>query len=99
MIEWMLTVVAELIARPGREAEVTAELLRMVEATRKEEGCIQYDLHVSTEQPGSFVFYENWSSRDALARHEASPHLQEFGKKADELLSQAPRVLTYKRIA
>ena len=29
----MLTVVAELVARPGREAEVRQELLAMVEAT------------------------------------------------------------------
>jgi quinol monooxygenase YgiN len=71
----------------------------MVEATRPEEGCIQYDLHVSTDQPGSFVFYENWASREALDRHAASPHLRAFGIKASELLNQPARVLTYTRIA
>lgn len=95
----MLTVVAELIAKPGREAEVKQELLAMVEATRLEEGCVQYDLHVTTDQPGSFVFYENWTSREALDRHNASPHLQAFGAKAADLLAQPPRVLTYTRIA
>jgi quinol monooxygenase YgiN len=95
----MLTVVAELIAKPGREADLKTELLAMVEATRPEDGCIQYDLHVSTEQPGSFVFYENWASREALDRHAASPHLQTFGAKAHDLLSQPARILTYTRIS
>lgn len=95
----MLTVVAELVAQPGREAELTTELLAMVKATRQEEGCIQYDLHVSTDQPGNFVFYENWTSREALDRHAASPHLQAFGVKAPDLLLQPARVLTYTRLA
>jgi quinol monooxygenase YgiN len=95
----MLTVVAELIAKPGREDDLKIELLRMVEATRREEGCVQYDLHVGTDQPGSFVFYENWTSREALDRHAASPHLQAFGAKAPELLAQPTRVLTCTRIA
>ena len=99
MIGGMVTVVAEMVAKPGREAEVTDELLRMVDATRKEDGCVQYDLHVSNEHAGNFVFYENWATQEALERHAASAHLKAFGVKAGELLAQPPRVVTYKRIA
>jgi quinol monooxygenase YgiN len=95
----MITVVAEMFARPGREAELKTELLAMVEATRREEGCAQYDLHVNDGDPGNFVFYENWTSREALDRHAASPHLKAFGVKAPELLKQPARVATYTRIA
>ncbi len=95
----MLTVIAELIAKPGCEAELKTELLRMVEATRPEEGCVQYDLHVDTERPGNFVFYENWTSREALDRHAAAAHMQAFGAKAGGLLAQPARLLTCTRIA
>jgi len=95
----MVTVVAEMTAKPGREAELTRELLLMVEATRKEDGCAQYDLHVSAEHAGNFVFYENWTTREALDRHAASEHLKAFGAKAGELLTQPARVAIYKRIA
>jgi quinol monooxygenase YgiN len=95
----MVTVVAEMIAKPGREAELTEELVRMVEATRREEGCVQYDLHISTEHAGNFVFYENWTTQEALDRHAASPHLSAFGAKAGHLLAQPARVATYTRIA
>jgi quinol monooxygenase YgiN len=95
----MVTVVAELIAKRGCEAKLATELRAMVEATRREDGCVQYDLHVATDEPGRFVFYENWTSREALDRHAASAHIQAFGAKAAELLVQPVRIVTYTRIA
>jgi quinol monooxygenase YgiN len=95
----MVTVVAELIAKRGCEAELATALLAIVEATRLEEGCVQYDLHVATDEPGRFVFYENWASREALDRHAASAHIQAFGTTAPELLEQPARIVTYTRIA
>lgn len=95
----LLTVVAEITAKPGKEEDLRAALLALVEPTRKEEGCVEYDLHVSTDSPGAFVFYENWTSREALDRHLASPHLERFKARMDELLASPPRILTYTRIA
>ena len=94
-----LTVVAEMSAKPGREAELRQELLKLVEPTRAEEGCIQYDLHEGSSEPGRFVFYENWRSREDLDRHLKTPHLTAFGGRAEELLAEPARILTYYRIA
>src|ERR1700691_5179447 len=99
MAEPYLTVVAELTARPGREDELRSLLLSVIEPVRAEEGCIQYDLHVSTKDPASFVFYENWKDADALKSHAGSAHMKAFGAKAMELLSAPGRVLTYTKIA
>jgi len=99
MISSMITVVAEMFARPGRERDLKSELLAMVELTRKEEGCIQYDLHVDDTQPTHFVFYEKWTTHEALDRHAASPHLQSFAIKSTALLMHPPRVGTYTRVA
>jgi quinol monooxygenase YgiN len=94
----LLTVVAVLVAKPGREDDLRAALLALIPPTRKEEGCVQYDLHVSTERPGQFVFYENWTSRELLDRHLASPHLQAFAAREHELLAAPARIETYTRI-
>lgn len=99
MTETPLTVVAEAIAIPGREDELKQRLLSLVEPTRKEEGCIQYDLHMSTDEAGRFVFYENWKSRELLDRHLQSPHLKAFIAAAPELLAEPLRVQMYTRIA
>jgi quinol monooxygenase YgiN len=95
----LLTVVAEMLAKPGKEEELQSAALALVEPTRKEEGCVQYDLHVHTDEPGRIVFYENWKSRDDLTRHLATPYLVEFLGRGDELLAAPARVETYRRIA
>lgn len=95
----MLTVVAEMIAKPGCEERLREELLRCIEPTRAEEGCLQYDLHVATDRPGHFLFYENWTSREALDRHLATPHLQRLSGLLPELSEGEPRISTFERIA
>jgi quinol monooxygenase YgiN len=95
----LLTVVAEIKARPGREEELRKTLLALIEPTRKEDGCVQYDLHVHTSDPGRFVFYENWTSAEALSRHAASAHLKDLAEKLKDLADGAARVETYTRIA
>ena len=93
-----LTVVAELKAKPGKEEDLRRALLALIEPTRKEDGFLQYDLHVNTNDPGRFVFYENWVSREHLDRHLASPHLEAFKAAAPSLLGEPARVETYWRI-
>ena len=95
----VLTVVAELQAKPGKEEDLRRAVLALIEPTRQEDGCVQYDLHVHTSDPGRFVFYENWTSQEHLDRHAASAHLKEFGAVSGDLLTEPPRVETYWRIA
>ncbi len=94
-----LTVVAEMVAKPGNEEQLKRELLALIEPTRKEDGCIQYDLHQGDSDAARFVFYENWESREHLDRHLASPHLKAFSGVAAELLLEPMRVMFYRRIA
>lgn len=94
-----LTVVAEMLAKPGKEEELRRTLLALVEPTRKEDGCMQYDVHQSTDEPGRFFFYENWSSRGHLDRHLQSAHMTAFGKVAPALLADPVRIVTCTRIA
>jgi quinol monooxygenase YgiN len=95
----LLTVVAEMIAKPGKAGELRAAALALVEPTRREEGCVQYDLHVHLDDPGRLVFYENWSSAEHLARHASSPHVKTFRAISGELLEAPTRAERYRRIA
>ena len=42
-----LTVVARILAKEDKRELVKRELLKLIESTRAEEGCINYDLHLS----------------------------------------------------
>jgi quinol monooxygenase YgiN len=95
----LLTVVATLRARPGKEKEAREALLALVEPTRGESACVQYDLHQSLEHPGEFVFYEKWLSKETLDQHLATPHLSALKARVDELFSEPPDIRLYSRIA
>ncbi|MBL8292313.1 MAG: antibiotic biosynthesis monooxygenase [Bryobacterales bacterium] len=86
-------------AKAGKEDDLRRALIALVAPTRQEDGCVQYDLHEKTDEPGRFVFYENWVSADHLARHAASAHIQSFRAGAGDLLAEPARIETYTRIA
>jgi len=73
-----LTIVAQITAAPGKQALVRSELEKLVDITRAEEGCEQYDLHQDSENPCLFMFYENWTSRDLWQQHMGAPHLAAY---------------------
>ncbi|WP_330329693.1 antibiotic biosynthesis monooxygenase [Streptomyces sp. NBC_00536] len=62
---------------PGRGAEQTAAFERLAPLVRAETGCLQYDLHRVSGDPDRFVLIERWSSKAALAAHDATPHMIE----------------------
>jgi quinol monooxygenase YgiN len=93
-----LTVVAILKAKPGKEAVLREELLNLIPITRKEPGCINYDLHVSTDNPAHFMFHENWTSKQNLDDHLARPHLTALAAKADELFAEPPQITLWEQI-
>lgn len=82
-----LTILAQITAVPGKEALVRAELEKLVDITRAEDGCIQYDLHVDNSKPGFFMFYENWESRELWQAHMNAPHLTEYGAATEGALA------------
>lgn len=86
MSEQLLTVVARIEARPGKEQEVRNELTKLLSPTRAEQGCLHYELHESAERPGLFLFYETWSDESALRAHFETPHLRNLAARTEELL-------------
>jgi quinol monooxygenase YgiN len=83
-----VTIIGRLRARPGREAELRAALLVVLEASRSEAGCLNYDLHVAESDPALFVLYENWASQAALDAHFAEPHSRALAARFDTLLAE-----------
>ncbi|MGH9580718.1 MAG: putative quinol monooxygenase, partial [Terriglobales bacterium] len=98
MADSQVTVIARVRAKPGQEARVREELFKLLAPTRKEQGCLNYDMHQSTTDPAHFLFHENWTSEDDLKRHFESPHLQHWLKIADNLLAEALDVSLWKRV-
>jgi quinol monooxygenase YgiN len=94
MNESRISVVAKLKAKPGMEEQVKKELMGLVAPSRKDKGCINYDLHQSVDDPCLFVFYENWESKADLDKHLAMPCVEEgLGRVASLFAEPAELIL------
>ena len=93
-----LTVVAICKAKPGKEAILRQELLALIPATRKEPGCHNYDLHQAVDNPGHFLFHENWTSKQHLDDHLAQPHLKAFFAKVPDLVAEPAQITLWEKI-
>ncbi|TFW21364.1 putative quinol monooxygenase [Duganella callida] len=93
-MEKKLSLVAFLYAQPGKEQELAGRLQSLVERSRAEAGCINYDMHQSDDDPTVFVMYENWTSRAALDLHFEMPYMQELVAALPGLL-RAPLDMHY----
>ena len=80
------TAIATLIAKPGQQTVLEQNLRALLEPTRAEPGCSQYDLLVDQQNPLAFYMIERWSGNEALQAHDASAHIQNFRAKAGDVL-------------
>lgn len=71
-----LTIVANITAKADKIDLVKAELLKMTDNTRAEEGCLQYVLHQDNENPTLFMFYGIWESYDYWQTHMNAQHMK-----------------------
>jgi quinol monooxygenase YgiN len=92
-----VTLTVILRAREGQEALLEAELRALVAPTRREEGCITYDLHRATEIPGAFLLHEVWASREHHTRHVKTPHFLRWDAGKDALLASREAIF-WKRL-
>ena len=93
-----ITVIAKVTAREGFEKELENLLTGLIGPSRADEGCNTYILHRDPENSGNFMFYEVWSSREALDKHLAQPHLKDFLRQSEKLLAEPLDVSLWQRI-
>lgn len=87
-----LVVLAFFRAKPEHLAELCAALADLIRATRREPGCLRYDLHVAADDPTSFVMIEQWATPAALEFHMAQPHTQAAFAKMSDWLAEKVQV-------
>jgi len=94
-----LRVVAHLRAKPDKIEETKDALKSLIEPTRRETGCIVYELMQNDDDPTDFTFVEEWSGNDALDQHLQTDHIQRVVASAEELFAAPPDIRRYTLIA
>jgi quinol monooxygenase YgiN len=82
-----VTLVVLLRPRDGQDYLLEAELRALLTPTRKEEGCLRYDLHRSVEGPSAFLLHEIWETREHHTAHTKTDHFLRWNARKDALLA------------
>ncbi|EIM73556.1 putative quinol monooxygenase [Nitratireductor rhodophyticola] len=90
-----VTLVAHIKAKAGQEEELGRRLTALVEPTRAEPGCINYDLHRLNDDGSVWMLYENWVSKAALDAHFKMSYLEDFIARKDEVLAEEMDIKLY----
>src|ERR1044072_661653 len=88
-------VVARIKAKPGTVDEVRELLCGLVEPTRREPGCLKYELLQNKEDPTDFTFVEEFQSDEAFADHAASDSIKAIAPRLQPVVEDAPDIRTY----
>lgn len=65
-------------AKAGCRDKLANALLALVEPTRAEPGCLQYDLLLDNENPDLIILLVKFASKEMMIAHENSAHVQHF---------------------
>jgi quinol monooxygenase YgiN len=82
-----VTLIVQLRPRDGQDLLLEAELRGLVGPTRKEDGCLTYDLYRSAEGPSAYMLHEVWASREHHTSHTNTPHFLRWNARKDAVLA------------
>ncbi|HCO67559.1 MAG TPA: antibiotic biosynthesis monooxygenase [Dysgonomonas sp.] len=75
-----LKIIAVVTLKEEFKEDILKALHNVVDATRKEEGNISYELHENISNPLEMNILEVWKSQDAIDSHNAATHFNDFVK-------------------
>jgi quinol monooxygenase YgiN len=82
----MIVLAVTWIAKPGKEEAAAALFRVLTEESRREPGCLMYQVHRHKTDLARFFIYEQYRDERALDLHRNSPHFLEYAR------NQLPRI-------
>lgn len=91
----MIIVTAKLTVKKEALKDALVVLNELVQRTKPEAGCIEYNAYRATENEAELIFIEKWESQSHLDAHCETPHFKELFPKLVALAEVGPEVKTY----
>ena len=92
-------IVAVLVAKPGKAADLKALLDGMVAPCRAEPGNLRWDIWQDQANSDRFVLDELYTDNAAIAAHRETPHFKNYVGKIGDLADRTPYILDAVQVA
>ena len=76
--------------KDGEADKFEAAFAKALKETRKEKGCVSYDLNRDPKEAGRYLIYERWKDLSALEAHLASAHIKTLLETLGGVVDGAP---------
>jgi (4S)-4-hydroxy-5-phosphonooxypentane-2,3-dione isomerase len=77
----MLVLAVTWMAKLGHESDVAVIFEKLTAESRKEPGCLMYQVHKHKTDPRRFFIYEQYKDDAAMEAHRTSSHFLQLAKK------------------
>jgi quinol monooxygenase YgiN len=84
----MIFVIGWVRSKPGKREELLKVAAPVLAITRKEDGCLFYELHPTAADPDLTILVEGWQSRAQHRAHQQAPHHVAFGSDFQRLAAE-----------
>ena len=92
-----MKLVVKRLIKEGKVDEVIKMYQELVAQTRKEEGCIVYELCRDAGNPRLLAVIEEWENDDVVKKHQQSPHFTKLIPLVNDL-TETRTVETYQKL-
>ncbi len=90
---------ARLKVKLGTESEAKRAALSIVEKSRAENGCLNYDFHQAIDDETIFLWHETWENKRAIDAHANSSHFKEFSARIENITDESLQVTLSKMVS
>jgi len=94
----MIKVVAQFFIRNGEMERALTLGKELVLETRKESGCVSYELCQSLKNDTHIAFIEEWENQAALDAHFQTPHFTDLVPKLLALTAQETVIAAFSKV-
>src|SRR3954451_9180850 len=88
-------VIARVRPRPDTRQEFTALLTEVQEASRADDGCLNYGYYASIDDPDSYIAVEEWRDMPALEAHLRTPHVARLIDALPSNVAAPPEIVAH----
>lgn len=94
----MINVMARIIVKPEAAVQMRDILRELAVNSRREPGCVSYELYQQTGHRHIFQTIEQWRDQAAADAHLLTPHVAKAVAAAGPLFAGAPEVESYELV-
>ncbi|MBU5591645.1 antibiotic biosynthesis monooxygenase [Clostridium sp. MSJ-4] len=94
----MIKVVAKNFAKEDKIDEIIELSKELVEITRKEKGCIKYEMYQDEQDATILTMIEEWENKEALEEHLKSEHFNRIVPRMGKLMLKEADMNIYNKL-